>query len=648
MSNSDHAKAYMKAFLSEGGPSAGSGRRRGGFNIVRYKQRAVAQAGIRESQRKASKTRKEFIAIMVGRGMDADWAAMEFDRRLRDPAYGPSMDPDTKLPTVQVAESWEEAYTDKHRVDEVETTTKDKKNPKVEDMDMLCSSLGADYSESLVVDAIRRGDFTKTFAGDFGPAASSSSVSAKDFFQRVDSPSVEASPALTTSTCSGGMHRESNSGASLVLPSPSKKFFDVHEESIKLRDKALKEFRSLERKLDDAAKSLRGALKEGVALKVQDPHIFEKRFDMLKKRGDILLALHGHPVDGEDMPNLQDLVGKLDRELAAVLLLGLPLSDLAPAQDLERSIYKIGSGAVEASDLSADYDRWLSSLKPVSVVMAAVQSSITGLASAKKAKARDDEQAAKRAVAKAKAEAKFKAKEGATLSGTRKSAGGSLYKAFDVSISNDIPVPDALDSADGSGPYILRSADIVTKLGEANPCRLNLLVFKAGLSRSSVPREQRSLSGAAAARDELLQHAVKDGIRVLRSHPALSSVSVFGSKRGAEFCGLVDTTCMGVVRAYMVEQSAATIIVVSTAALARHLRQGRTSAVDNSDCSKPINLLDLKLYLKTLSQEALDGILTSVPVFSGFVQTGFAGALRASIEHSMVCLRYCLRLPCRA
>eukprot|EP00969_Alexandrium_andersonii_P069718 3076928-Alexandrium_andersonii.AAC.1 len=71
------------------------------------------------------KTRTEFVAEMVKKGKDQEWAIAEFTRRRNSRNWRSDNCPDTKLPRAQMyGDDEEEDYTDKRKIDELELQTK--------------------------------------------------------------------------------------------------------------------------------------------------------------------------------------------------------------------------------------------------------------------------------------------------------------------------------------------------------------------------------------------------------------------------------------------------------------------------------------------------------------------------------------------
>ena len=112
----------------------------------------------------------------------------------------------------------------------------------------------------------------------------------------------------------------------------------------------------------------------------------------------------------------------------------------------------------------------------------------------------------KKALAKAKARAKEAAKAATTTTPSPANSGSkqeSLYKIFDLSFEKHLDVQGAsmgTDIHDHSLPAVIRTCAAAFKAGEENHCKLNLLVFKAGLQRSTARREQRVLQNAHEVR----------------------------------------------------------------------------------------------------------------------------------------------------
>lgn len=189
------ARLFIKEFVDQCGDSSGSGNRRGGFDWSHYRLSVGKKLGQASGHRRVSKTKKEFITIMVGRGQTADWADKEFDKRHKDPSFCPGICPDTKLQTVKLtAESYLDDYQDDYRDDAVVSGTKDKKNPKSKDIAALSEALGTDYAVGKVTDAFKSGNLSDILKQEFQGTADSN-FTARQFLENVASANASGGSA---------------------------------------------------------------------------------------------------------------------------------------------------------------------------------------------------------------------------------------------------------------------------------------------------------------------------------------------------------------------------------------------------------------------------------------------------------------------
>ena len=138
---------YLEQFKEECGEATGSGNKRGGFNIAKYKQMYYARKGIRNEREQLLLTQKQFTTLMEAKGKSATWATAEWDRRKAAPdsVWKKGVDPDTKLPTIAAYGNDKEIDFDEKGIDDVvELEGKAMKNPKKKDVDSLLANLGED------------------------------------------------------------------------------------------------------------------------------------------------------------------------------------------------------------------------------------------------------------------------------------------------------------------------------------------------------------------------------------------------------------------------------------------------------------------------------------------------------------------------
>jgi hypothetical protein len=237
-----------------------------------------------------------------------------------------------------------------------------------------------------------------------------------------------------------------------------------------------------------------------------------------------------------------------------------------------------------------------------------------GFSSAQKQQVREVESERKKAEAKAKSKAKAKAVADKSASqGFRNPS--SIYNVFELDLTclDEIPEVSSFNTVnDVELPFVVKPAGFVTELASQNPCRLNLLVFKVGLQRASEGRQQSSLQKAEAVRQEILKNILDSKDLVLDDEAILNEVVCFGSKRGNEHIGL-DPTCMFVAKSFMTPLSSVCYILCSLAKVFAHLNAKAIAASPT--------VVDVKKWLKALTQEQLDEAASEQMIYHGIVQS---------------------------
>ena len=125
------------------------------------------------------------------------------------------------------------------------------------------------------------------------------------------------------------------------------------------------------------------------------------------------------------------------------------------------------------------------------------------------------------------------------------------------------------DIHDHSLPAVIRTCAAAIKAGEENPCKLNLLVFKAGLQRSTARREQRVLQNAHEVQKNFVEHVFSQPDELLSEQLGpMKLVHIFGAKRGCEWVGS-EPNCVGSLKAYMVKPSSVMTIILPLASVVK-------------------------------------------------------------------------------
>lgn len=394
-----------------------------------------------------------------------------------------------------------------------------------------------------------------------------------------------------------------------MSPGKNNRFFDVSEQTLKLQNRAEKDFSKLASLVDETLNNLVELMTEAEALVVKDKHSFESRFKIMSGRYKLLMAIGGSEVE------LHEAVE--EAKTCTPPPVPLPcLSELLLLTALKTSISSIGSepGVVDQLSLSRSFDGWHGKQQPVAVLLNACKSSMLGFTAAQKQQVREIETERKKAEAKAKSKAKAKSVAAKANSRGFKNP-SSIYNIFELELTSldEIPEAPSLDKVmNVELPFVLKPAGFVTELASKNPCRLNLLVFKAGLQRASEGRQQSSLQKAESVRQEILKNVVDSKDLVLDDEAILNEVLCFGSKRGSEHIGL-DPTCMFVAKSIMTPSSSVCFILCSLAKAFAHLTAKAIAASPT--------VVDVKKWLKALSQEQLDEAASEHMIYHGIVQS---------------------------
>ena len=174
-----------------------------------------------------------------------------------------------------------------------------------------------------------------------------------------------------------------------------------------------------------------------------------------------------------------------------------------------------------------------------------------------------------------------------------------MYNLYDLdcALVDEVPEVRAVnDVANPSLPFILKSSEVVVTLANSSPCRLNMLVFKAGLIKASEARTQSTMQKADNVRPTLIKHVARLGQTILDHHQILHDVVLFGSKRGAEYVGL-DRTCMFTAKALASPTSSIHYFLFPLNKVLKYI---------DEKCGAAATILEVKKWLKNISQEALD------------------------------------------
>eukprot|EP00969_Alexandrium_andersonii_P138469 6123588-Alexandrium_andersonii.AAC.1 len=213
---------------------------------------------------------------------------------------------------------------------------------------------------------------------------------------------------------------------------------------------------------------------------------------------------------------------------------------LLSTKEVEGLIGKIGDGEAGSSQevLQQSFDDFAKHLDPLKVLREACSNSIRSFSAAKNAKKRDE-------VATEKKQAqdlanKRRAAANATGKQDPKRLRAGMYGIFQCDFDglSAIPVfdPDSAVSEINARalqrPFIAKSAAVAEKVGNENPCRLNIMVFKAGMAQNTKFSETRTLAGASAVRSQVLAACIGEVELVNESDETMQSVYIYGCKRG--------------------------------------------------------------------------------------------------------------------
>lgn len=160
--------------------------------------------------------------------------------------------------------------------------------------------------------------------------------------------------------------------------------------------------------------------------------------------------------------------------------------------------------AEDEEDLLRAAEHWRSTcLKPLAFLAHACSASLDSLKRSQAECMKEAKAAERKAEARAKAVAKAAAR-------AKPTAVSENQGIFDLDLMAFSSVAEAVGSgvselAAKPCPYVVRPCPEVTVLAGAAPCRLNLLVFKAGFMKSTHEHQFMSLAGSEKVRSDLLQ-----------------------------------------------------------------------------------------------------------------------------------------------
>ena len=278
--------------------------------------------------------------------------------------------------------------------------------------------------------------------------------------------------------------------------------------------------------------------------------------ELLKMRAKLLNAVSD--TSTETVANVLEDIKKTPRAP-----LPLPNQTLQKLKDssiseLRAKVRKLGEGAESERELSLEYDEWTSDLQPLQLLVQACHSSCSGLTAAQKSKQKQVEAQERKMVASAKRQAasKQKAKAATTSHAVALPAAESTFKLFDMPLEKmqELPVHPSMDDVlkgdPGSQvPFVIRNSEILG-MGERNPCRINLLVFFAALTRNTAMLKETRVLLKGQELHTQLYNMTCDPVEPYLLKDDLNTTYMFGSKRGCKKrlawrlgLGIVESLC---------------------------------------------------------------------------------------------------------
>lgn len=257
-------------------------------------------------------------------------------------------------------------------------------------------------------------------------------------------------------------------------------------------------------------------------------------------------------------------------------------------------------------------------MAPIKLVREACLTSIKGFLSARSRKQQHEQRHEKKMQAQQLAEQRKKAAE--SKGSIAKQKGASKHAVFDLELAahdSILEVAQDTDNATGasSTPVVFRASDVVKALADKNPCRLNMLVFKAGLmQQSGVDFEARVLRNATEVREALLTFCGDRATILMEGNDVLSQVYMTGVKRGHESVA-TELRSIATVRAMMSPATSTLMIMAPFAELAKHV----ASSFGMSDAAG-VTLREIRRFFMELSQAELDTMATQCRLHHSVLQ----------------------------
>ena len=484
-------------------PARGAGHRRGGYKFVQFKKMITAAKGVRKARNKVMKTKKAFCDFMEGKGMERAAAEKEFNRRLLgNTEWRTSVDEDTGLPTVQCwGEAQEEEYDDNAMTDVVELTTKQQAANKRNVHEML-EDFGSEPSSSVVAKGFAEGSVADLIPEFNTKAADDFSVA--DFIEKATEGAEAGQQGASEAAGSGGA--DGDAPASSPKKGRTDDYWDGFNLIADARDKMVSHVDLLQQKVDDMVNSMRESELQGQALVKSDPACFEGRQQALKRRLACLMIVACDVQDDLDKHKnniVKEAAEKSGSEAALVhpVPFGI-LEELRTLRCLREEAQTLGEGVATATGLATTIAAFEAQFAPVNTLLVACRSAVKGLKNAQAAKEAHERN---RVARLHRAENAEKARLAKAKSDARKKPGASEHAVFDLDLAMAVAVPqhtqDTLAQRDYNFPYVVRPCQLLKEIADRGPVKINSMVFKAGILKSSEKRSMRRLTAMPEVRD---------------------------------------------------------------------------------------------------------------------------------------------------
>ena len=486
--NVDDLRNVWQKWREVVGPACGLSRL-GRFNWTNVKRWWETKKGSRREQEKVMKTQKEFIALMEGKGKSREWSLDEFKRRWNGgsgiPGWEADHCPDTHLPRVQCfGETKEVAFSENSHGETVEQSMQEKSTTS-DRLRELVGSLSNGQPVNLRTDA----DLAAMATGKMNSMAQVSSSSAgTDFWQRHTGPG-----SMRSAGSPGSKAPSSAAGGSEIAPSPSPQQakggsgggrppFDPVTDCAEVRKPLRESVDAIKKDMSEAISSIDevvSSVRNDKSGSYSDtfPHL-DRRLTCVKKMMESEEHFQTYArglTDPKELPFAEPIFKPLVSMVAMTALVDNLGSKALNWEELDKE--------VKACETKIDILKSaLSATKRLSTVVLSIRTT-------REREAVNAEQERVKALHRAQAAA---ARAAATAAAAPAAlTGDAARKAFyELDFRNHVSMRELANGMKNENwelPFVQPVSDVGSKVLNASPCRLNVMVFKAGFIKKKPP-----------------------------------------------------------------------------------------------------------------------------------------------------------------